>query len=60
MKNKAEMSKKLTDCTTLCYSIAKSTLYVPLTFLKIEKTKLENFNFVHLLSSCSSFSSSTC
>ena len=33
------------------YSIAKSTLQVPLTFNKAEKTKREKVNFVHLLSS---------
>ena len=40
MKNKANESKKLTDCIP----IAQSTLY----FLKVEKTKCGKFNFVHL------------
>ena len=33
----------------LCYSNAKSTLLVLLTFIKFEKAKCEFFNFVHLL-----------
>ena len=37
----------------------KSTPKVLLTFNKVEKTKVENFNFVHLLSSSSSSSFST-
>ena len=44
-----EEFKKLID-TSLCYSNAKSTLLAPLTFIKVEKTKHENFNFVHLSS----------
>ena len=36
---------------SLCYSNAKSTLKVLLTFNNVEKTKLENFDFVHLLTS---------
>ena len=47
--------KKSLQTTSLCYSIAKSTLKTPLTFSKVEKTKHENFDFVHLLSSSSSF-----
>ena len=35
----------------LYYSIAKSSLKVPLTFNKVKKTKRENVNSVHLLSS---------
>ena len=35
--------------TSLQYSYAISTPKVPLTFNKFEKTKLENFDFVHLL-----------
>ena len=37
-KNEAEDCKKLTDHN--CYSIAKSTLKVPLTFNKVENIKL--------------------
>ena len=47
LKNQAEECKTLTD-TSLCCSSAKSTLLAPLTFIKFEKTKHENFNFVHL------------
>ena len=36
-------------CSSLCYTNAKSTIKVLLTFKKVEKTKLENFDFVHLL-----------
>ena len=36
--------------TSLCFSNVKSTPEVPLTFNKVEKTKLENFDFVHLSS----------
>ena len=43
--------KKAYKTTSLCYSIAKSTLKTLLTFSKVEKTKHENFDFVHLLSS---------
>ena len=45
--------KKSLQTTSLCYSIAKSTLKTPLTFSKVEKTKHKNFDFVHLLSSFS-------
>ena len=48
--NEAEELKQLTDFN-LCYFSAKSTLKVLLTINKFEKTKLENFDFVHLLSS---------
>ena len=41
--------KVLLQTTSLCFSIAKSTLKVPLIFLKVEKTKCENCNFVHFL-----------
>ena len=54
-----QRSEKSLQTTSLCYSIAKSTLKTPLTFSKVEKTKLENFDFVHLLSSSSSSSSSS-
>ena len=37
--------------TSFCYSYAKSTLLVPLTFNRVKKTKHEIFNFVHLRSS---------
>ena len=43
--------KKNLQSTLLSYSIAKSTLKTLLTFSKVEKTKHEIFNFVHLLSS---------
>ena len=49
-KIKAEEAKSL-HATSLCYSNTKSTLLVPLTFIKFEKTKHKNSNFVHLLSS---------
>ena len=42
--------EKSLPTTSLCYSIAKSTLKTLLTFSKVEKTKHENFSFVHLLS----------
>ena len=48
-KTKQRSAKRL-QTTSLGYSIAKSTLQVPLTFNKAEKTKRENVNFVHLLS----------
>ena len=35
-------SAKTLQTTSLCYSNAKSTLKVPLTFSMVEKTKLEN------------------
>ena len=43
---------KSLQTTSLCYSNAtcKSTPKVPLTFNKLEKTKLENFDFGPLLS----------
>ena len=47
--------KKAYRLTSLRYSIAKYTLKTPLTFSKVEKTKHENFDFVHLLSSSSFF-----
>ena len=50
-----QRSEKSLQTTSLCYSIAISTLKTPLTFSKVEKTKHENFDFVHLLSSSSSF-----
>ena len=50
-----QRSEKSLQTTSLCYSIAKSTLKTPLRFSKVEKTKHENFDFVHLLSSSSSF-----
>ena len=46
-----QMSAKSIQTISLSYSSAKSTLKVPLTFNKVEKTKNENFNFVHLVSS---------
>ena len=48
MENEAEECREFTDYIPLLF--AKSTLYVSLTFLKIEKTKCENFSFVHLSS----------
>ena len=44
-KNKAESSKNL-QTTSLFHSNAKTTLTVLLTFNKVEKTKVENFDFV--------------
>ena len=35
----------------LCYFNAKSTVKVSLSFNKVEKTKVESFDFLHLLSS---------
>ena len=52
---KRRNSKSL-QTTSFCYSNTKSTLKVPLTFNKVETTKLENFDFVYLLSSSSSSS----
>ena len=43
-KNKAEECKSL-QTTSLCYFIAKSTQTFPLTFIKLEKTKHENFGY---------------
>ena len=40
-----------TTCTSLCYSNAKHALKVSLTFNKVEKSKHENYDFVHLHSS---------
>ena len=54
-KNEAEecqkRSAKSVQTISLCYSSAKCTLNVLLTFNKVEKTKLENFDLVYLLSS---------
>ena len=47
-KESRSRSAKSLQTTFLCYSNAKSTLKVPLTFNKVEKTKLENFNFVQI------------
>ena len=44
-----QRNEKSLETISLCYSIAKSTLKTPLTFSKVEKTKHENFAFVHLL-----------
>ena len=49
-KTKQRRAKTL-QTASLCYSIAKSTLTVPLTFIKLETTKHENFHFLCLLSS---------
>ena len=49
-KNEAEERKKLTEYISLLL-IAKSTLKTPLTFIKVDKTKHENFDLVYLLSS---------
>ena len=49
-KNEVKEIKNL-QATSLYNSNAISTPNVPLTFNKSEKTKHENFNFVHLLSS---------
>ena len=51
-----QRSPKSLQTTSLGYSIAKSALKVQLTFSKVEKTKVKNVNFVHLLSSSSSSS----
>ena len=54
MKQKSAKSLQSTF-TSLCFSIAKSTLQDTLTFNKAEKTKYENLDIVHLFSSfCSS------
>ena len=42
-----QRSAQSLQTTSLCYSNAKSTLLVPLTFIKTKKTKQENFSFVH-------------
>ena len=47
------------QATSPGYFIAKSTLKVPLTFNKVKKFKVENFDFLPLLSSSSSPSSIT-
>ena len=49
-RKEKQRSAKCFQTTSLCYSNAKSTLKVPLTLNKVEKTELENFDFVHLLS----------
>ena len=54
-KSGAEEWKSL-QTTSFCYSIAKSTLKTLLTFSNVEKTKHENFDFAHLLSSFFFFS----
>ena len=46
-KMKQRSSKSL-QTASLCYSNAKSTLLVLLTFNRVEKTKHKNFNFVHI------------
>ena len=46
-----QRSAKGLQTTSLCYSNAKFTVKVLLTFNKVENTKLESFDFVHLLSS---------
>ena len=47
-ENEAEERKKLTDNFPYLAN-PKSTLYVPLTINKVEKTKYENFGFVNPL-----------
>ena len=54
-----QRSEKRLQTTSVCYSINKSTLKTPLTFAKVEKTKHENLDFGHLLSSSSSSSPSS-
>ena len=49
-KNEAE-EWKCFQTTSICYSFAKSSLKSLINFSKVEKTKHENFDFVHLLSS---------
>ena len=44
-----QRSPKSLQTTSLGYSIAKSALKVQLTFSKVEKTKVKNVNFVHLV-----------
>ena len=51
LRETKQRSSKSLQTASLCYSNAKSTVKVPLTFNKVEKTKVENFDFVHLLSS---------
>ena len=43
-KTKQRSGKSL-QTTFLCYSITKSTLYIPLTFLNVEKPNVKNFLF---------------
>ena len=45
-----QRSSKSLQTTFLCYSNAKSTLLILLTFIKAKKNKRENFYSVHLLS----------
>ena len=52
ISHKTEAGKlKSIQTISLCYSDVKSPLLVPLTFNRVYKTKHENFNFNHLLSS---------
>ena len=46
-KKTKQRGEKSLQTTSLCFSIAKSTLKIPLTFSKVEITKHENFDFVH-------------
>ena len=51
LKGIAEQPKNFMNYFTfLCYSNAKSPLKVSLLFNRVEKTKLENLDLVHLLS----------
>ena len=56
-KTKQRSAKSL-QTTFFTYSNAKSTLKVPLTLIKVEKTKHQIFDFVHLSFFLSSYSSS--
>ena len=49
-------SEKSIQTISLCYSIAKYTLNTPLTFGKVEKSKHESSDFVHVSSSFFFFS----
>ena len=50
LRKMKQRSSKSLQTTSLCCSNAKSTVKVPLTFNEVEKTKVVNFNFLHLFS----------
>ena len=49
-----QRSSKSLQTTSLCYCNAKSTLKVLLIFNKVDKTNVENLDFIHLVPSSSS------
>ena len=51
LRKTKQRGEKSLQATSPGYSIAIFTLNVPLTSNKVEKIKLESFDFVHLLSS---------